>query len=272
MQHRLACFVALVAVLGITEPGFAEPGSDLTVLTWNVLQDDSIPDRAAALLREIGALQPDIVALQEVDGRFLKRMSRDPVLSSYQVSASLVAGEPLGGVVILTRAPVSRMRYVSLASQMKRGVLFADVSLPSMRIVVAAVHLESNLKGVSTRSSQLHRTLELLRGQPDYLIMGDFNFGDGERENEVIPDDVVDVWPRLRQGEAGCTFDVEKNGLARANSLPIERNCRYDRVLVFSPRLEPLSVEMTGTKPYRGTTHPSDHYGLVARFRVAEPQ
>jgi len=55
----------------------------------------------------------------------------------------------------------------------------------------------------------------------DTVIIGDFNFGDGDEGEEFLlrSDQYVDVWPALRPSEAGYTFDPETNCIAAVSGI-----------------------------------------------------
>ncbi len=49
-----------------------------------------------------------------------------------------------------------------------------------------------------------------------------------------------------------------------------EKRVRFDRILVKSPTLRPLDIELLGTQPIspeRPDVFPSDHFGLFASLR-----
>jgi poly(A) polymerase len=76
----------------------------------------------------------------------------------------------------------------------------------------------------------------------DAVIMGDFNFGDTE-ENDLIRDDIRDVWRELRPAEVGYTVDPKKNSIAK---ITCHNKNRYDRVLLRSMVWEPVSIRLLG--------------------------
>ena len=87
-----------------------------------------------------------------------------------------------------------------------------------------------------------------------------------------------DVWLKLRPGQDGYTYNGRDNAMLNNNF----KN-RLDRVLCKLSAWQPESVEMVGTAAIPGASYikttkrkgdvrmpvlPSDHYGLLARFRA----
>jgi poly(A) polymerase len=93
---------------------------------------------------------------------------------------------------------------------------------------------------------------------PDWLLLGDFNFGDEGPGERLAQADLVDVWRALRPGEPGYTFDPARNPWAALTSTSgLSR--RLDRVLLRSPRSSwvPREIALVGEE-----VPASDHYGL----------
>jgi len=91
------------------------------------------------------------------------------------------------------------------------------------------------------------------------LWLGDFNFGDQDPEAAQLAG-LTDAWTQLRRDEAGHTYDLESNPLAREHAFAAEPSRRVDRIL-STQRLVPIAVGLTG----KGQSDPpSDHDGLWA--------
>jgi tyrosyl-DNA phosphodiesterase 2 len=184
-----------------------------------------------------------------------------------------------GGLFLISRFPVVRAEFLRLPSQQGRGVLVADVNVPSpdqpavpRTLRVATVHLESFLEDGAARAEQLKRVFVLLRDAPHALLLGDFNFGDGEQpETRTLEPAFVDAWLALHPKDPGFTWNIEKNPMAKAGSFPNEPSRRLDRVLLRSPRWEPRETRIVGTAPVapeKPELFPTDHFGLVAAFAL----
>eukprot|EP00668_Euglena_longa_P042762 GGOE01056614.1.p2 GENE.GGOE01056614.1~~GGOE01056614.1.p2 ORF type:complete len:112 (+),score=23.39 GGOE01056614.1:425-760(+) len=94
------------------------------------------------------------------------------------------------------------------------------------------------------------------------VLCGDFNFdaernyrGDGPLENAALAltlPGYTDVWPALRGGEKGFTYD------SRANpTISHHQQMRYDRVCCKGGELVPKSIEMVGTNPLNRPSLPA---------------
>ena len=141
------------------------------------------------------------------------------------------------------------------------------VELPTGPITVATTHAESFLEDGPTRAQQLEVIFGRLAGSGDALVLGDFNFGDGEPEEARVPAEYVDLWRALRPDEPGFTWDIERSEMARVGSFPGEPSRRLDRIYLRSQRTRGRSIEIIGDQPVhpgRRELFPSDHFGLAA--------
>ena len=102
-------------------------------------------------------------------------------------------------------------------------------------------------------------------------MLGDFNFGDGEKpETEKIPETFLDVWLETNKGKPGFTWDIEKSIMAKKGSFPEEGSRRIDRILVKSKALKPKEAKIIGTEPLdlKKAIYPSDHFGLTGSLKI----
>ena len=242
------------------------------MLTWNVLApsfaerllgllfETGSTDRAHALLREAKGLDPDIVAFQEVTAGFMTVIAEDSGWAGYHASVS-GRGEPPGGLLVLSQYPFTKIAYRKLPSPSGRLALFATLDLGSEPLVVANVHLESPLENRATRTAQLEFVNERIPRRGLAVVMGDFNFGDQDPEGGRLMG-WTDAWIRRRPAEAGHTYDLDANPLARKHAFTAEPSRRLDRILT-SPQLIPTAAGMAGQVTGRSGP-PSDHYGVWA--------
>lgn len=263
---------ALGLAQGATSQDDAGPNPQpaLRVLTWNVLASspsemllgwlgwDGKAKRSRALLHEAKALNPDLLAFQEVTAGFLGALAADPAWAGYHACAKGPEAPP-GGLLVLSRYPIAKVAYRKLHSALGRYALFTTLDLHGEALVVANVHLESLLEDHAARKAQLAFVAARLPSGGLTLWLGDFNFADQDPEAGQIAN-WTDAWARLRLGEAGHSYDPIANPLARKHALAGESGRRIDRIL-SSRRLVPIAVGLTG----QGTAEPpSDHYGLWA--------
>ncbi len=242
----------------------------LSVATYNIWFDAFHEQaRHLAIMRLLEARRPDVIALQEVTLHSLKLILAQPwIRAEYQPSD--VDGRTLDryGVVLLSRIPASRMTLRPLPSRMGRALLTFDLQLADLDVTVATVHLES-LKESPTRGVQLDAIFTELAAAEHAILMGDFNFcASWAEENARIRPEYLDVWPAVHPDEPGFSEDPTVNVMRRARKNPTKR-VRFDRVLLKSPTLRPLGIELLGTAPIAADlpdVFPSDHFGLYASF------
>ncbi len=160
------------------------PGVDAVVASYNIHKcvgaDGKFrPDRIAAVIAELGA---DLVALQEADRRFGRRvglldravLEREAGLVPLPVS-DLPDGLGWHGNAILVRTGSAiRLGRLSLPGAEPRGAVIADLQLRAGRIRVAAVHLGLLRR---CRARQVAAILEAIaEGEPmPTLLLGDLN-------------------------------------------------------------------------------------------------
>ncbi|MBU8536753.1 endonuclease/exonuclease/phosphatase family protein [Roseomonas tokyonensis] len=177
---------ARMAPLSATAP-LCGPG-ELRVASYNIHKCVGTdrrfdPARTAAVIAELGA---DLVALQEADRRFGRRvglmdaaaLERETGLALLPVS-DLPDGHGWHGNAILVRPGTpARFRRLALPGAEPRGALVAELDLPCGRLRVVAAHLGLLRR---CRARQAAAILEALADQPEgqepipTLLMGDLN-------------------------------------------------------------------------------------------------
>ncbi len=285
MRHPTICALLAMGFFAVcgcgsdqqigTDGGRSEPGTTatpapatLTFATYNVLVDPTRADeRLPSLLKVLGDSNADVIALQEVTPWFAERLLSEEWARGYHTTL----GEPRegapGGLAILSRLPIKKQEYRPLTSRQGRGVLVVRLKAADRSLAVATVHLESPLQAGEARARQLGEILPLFAGADDAVLLGDFNFGDGEEpETGRLPAAFVDLWRALRPDQPGLTWNIEKSAMAHDGSFPGEKSRRLDRILVRSAFWAPKDVRIVGdapVKPGDAGLFPSDHFGLV---------
>ncbi|MDE8650828.1 endonuclease/exonuclease/phosphatase family protein [Novosphingobium album (ex Liu et al. 2023)] len=139
------------------------------------------PDRILAILREIDA---DVVALQEADRRFGRRMSALPLEAirehtAYRPVPLSMKPDSLGwhGNALLVRRDIALVEAapVPLPTLEPRGAIRADLETGGQRVRVVGMHLD--LSGLRRRH-QIRSVLDHLAGcaaRCPTVLMGDFN-------------------------------------------------------------------------------------------------
>ncbi|ADO68259.1 poly(A) polymerase [Stigmatella aurantiaca] len=267
-------------------PGALPPPEELTVATFNVLFDLheaellDTPRRIPAALSLLRSADADIIALQEVTEPFLRALLETPWIREHYF---LSEGPGAATVTPYGQLLLSRFPFASLSqcvfSRDKR-VIAGEIRLKGGTLWVATLHLTSHRAHASSssRAAQLRAIVGWANAlgtqglhSPDVVLAGDFNFSEDAPEGHAFAQHgFTDVWPLLRPGEPGYTFDPERNGLATVMTVSGRRQ-RLDRVLVRSPsgRLTPRAVTLFGETPLPAPEAPaggplftSDHFGV----------
>lgn len=244
----------------------------LTVLTYNVLGDaTNLQERLPALLEVLRFSRAEIIALQEVDDWLLNAIA-DAAWFKAEYHGTRTNGflDAPAGKCILSRFPIKSWTWHDLPGIQGRTVVIARIMLNGRLLTVATAHLESRLEDGPIRAQQLDAIFQLLSNCEDAVFLGDFNFADGwQPETAHIDKRFRDVWISLRPSQPGNTWDIERNPLAKAGSLPNEKSGRIDRILMRSQQWNSRTIELAGTTRIQTSTaarFPSDHFGVLATF------
>lgn len=249
--------------------------TELTVATYNVwFAEFWFRERCRAWLGIVKNCHADAIAVQEITPDSLALiLQQDWVRENYFISD--ITGETVDpyGVVLLSRFPLHNLSLHRLPSTMYRQLIFADIFLNGHPLKLASVHLESQKSSTAIRAEQLSLIFPQLETAPAAILMGDFNFCATWSENDHLDPRYVDLWAKLRPGEAGYTEDTDIN-LMRLEQKGKEKQVRFDRILLHTTKSaiwQPQSIELLGTKPifpHNPHVFPSDHFGLVARLSL----
>jgi poly(A) polymerase Pap1/endonuclease/exonuclease/phosphatase family metal-dependent hydrolase/2'-5' RNA ligase/uncharacterized protein (UPF0248 family) len=285
---------------------------NLRVVTLNVLFDiyDQheiySKNRYKVLLRMLRDLDADIIGLQEVTSEFLNALMHCSWVQEQYYLSDSIAGATIQpyGQLLLSKFPF-RLR-VHAFSRSKRAIV-GEMLVNDRALIVPVVHLTSDHYGsMDKRTHQLNQIYSFLcpsgsntsdsNGRStggdhadaaaidsklqteDHLIMGDFNYGDGEDGVEYAENDAfADVWPMLKPHDPGYTFDPHINTVAKITNLTNRRR-RLDRILVGANGVwQPTAVELIGTQEFKhhvggndyATLYPSDHFGVSCDFTLS---
>jgi tyrosyl-DNA phosphodiesterase 2 len=278
LQHRSGpwslFFVSALGALGAAgeaPPPVAQapPARLLTFVTYNVLAEKApSPQRRAALLKILQESDADLIALQEVDETWLGALREaEWIRRSYAAASS--GDRPLvaNGNLILSKLPIQQASSMALPGKQGRAAVKTVCRVDGRPLAVVTAHLEAPLEAGPIRAAQLDAMFNLLKDEHDAVLLGDFNFGDGEEPDTSHLDKAfVDLWLALRPGEAGFTWNIEASEMARKGSFPKEKSRRIDRILLRSDAWRPKSIRIVGDQPVRPedrTLFPSDHFGLA---------
>ena len=246
----------------------APPLEALSLLTLNTWFSDR--DRAVRLDAQLAMLEAsdaDVIGLQEVTADLLERLQGAPWVQARYTLPPEPAG-PLRshgyGVVLLVKRALApkRFRWHPFDSQMGRGLLVAELG---GGVEVGTVHLESMRIHHAARTAQLEACAGHLQGADTAVLMGDFNFDDGDAHPSPLGP-FVDLWAAGRPHDPGYTCDELANEMARRERAPQRR--RIDRITLLdrtaSWRLGEIRV--IADEAVAPGVWPSDHFGVTARL------
>ena len=259
---------------GAAPAGGAAKPRTLTLVTYNVLADpDTKAKRVPALLKLLDETDADIIVLQEAATWFLHSLRAEPWVSAGKYQFPTGQGGPIAarGLFIMAKHPIARFQAWPMPGRQGRALLVTTINIDGHTTLVATVHLESLLEAGPTRAAQLDLVFEKLRKPEEAILLGDFNFGDGEKpETTHLDPAYADAWSVLRPADPGFTWNIEQSPMAARASFPNESSRRIDRILVKSNFWKPKSVRIIGNHPLdpdnpdQPDLYPSDHFGLVA--------
>jgi len=261
----------------------------ITVMTWNVdcLSETNLKSRMVAIFNEIKSKKPDIVMLQEMI---------DPVLMSlYDVFLKdflVYKPETEFGyfAVMLVRkstfANVSFKTVVYASTNMGRNLIRCHCEYLGMPMTFYTTHLESTKSVHVTRKTQLQQCVDEINANTEAkfkLLAGDLNVRDAELNNIQGMDCLKDAW--IESGSEASkqyTWDMTLNDnledLRFSNA-----KCRFDRMFYISDkhdcisddmsqepndRVEIKSFQLLGTERLGCGSFPSDHFGILAQFKL----
>jgi endonuclease/exonuclease/phosphatase family metal-dependent hydrolase len=245
----------------------------LSIATLNIRNiADRWEERLPLLLADMAAVQPHLLALQEV----VYPVQQDRLLGAagegrYEALRAW-AGRPEYGNSLLVRRPLEATEVERLDLDLARSALRVRVTLPGgARLVFVVTHLHHVPADEALRDRQAAALLDWLEGSPDHealVVAGDFNAEPGSATCERMRAagfvsayaqangaEPAVTWPSGivapgmdTDGDPGCLDYAWLRGRIRAERARLA----WDRPAVGDP-----------------TLYPSDHVGLVAEVVVA---
>ena len=295
----------LLAVLGsllvqAVPSASEEPIHPLRVVTYNVLHDgptsgfkDSgshLDDRLEMTIRELQALEPDIVALQEasqsrrhgdVPARIARRLGFNHIFAPatehifrFWPLDKLIVGI-MGfkeGSAILSRFPIVTSAVYDLPRCRRfiepRILLRAELSTPWGPLHIFSTHTARN------DECQIERVGEIVRegrGAGPSLLMGDFNTPETAKVLATLRNEAafVDVFRLVNPDAAGPTvwqrIESESPTVSRRVDYIFLLSGRESSGTVRSSR---IVLDRPGSLPDGAALWPSDHYGVFAEVDI----
>jgi endonuclease/exonuclease/phosphatase family metal-dependent hydrolase len=263
----------------------------LRVVTLNLWGDQGpVARRMPGVLRELEALQPDVVALQEVrqvPGTLPNQA--ETLAAALDMQWCWALATPWGGgeegLAILSRHPIAAHAHHELPHAVateRRILLGAQIDTPAGRGAFFTTHLNYRLADGQKREDQIVAAEAIVAATESELPRvwcGDFNATPDADEmrwlrglRSIGGRRVVyqDAWAITHPDEPGYTWARENPHTASLAFLTRDR--RIDYVLVDPERRDGRGVveraALCFTTPDETGCHPSDHFGVVAEVRV----
>lgn len=253
-------------------------------------------DRQTALRTGLRALNPDLVAFQEVIRTDDIDQVTDLLGPGYHVAHQRGREADGSGPSIASRWPLAGVREVDLnvtprtaADDFPCGTLLAEIQAPEPfgRLLFANHFPNYQLDHEHERELQAvaaAREIEALAGAgrvKHVVVAGDLDanpdaasmrFWRGLQSLDGMSVCYRDAWEHAFPGTAGHTFTPE-NPLLPGGTWPLERGRRIDHLLVrcdgHSPTLNPVACARVLDAPVDGVWA-SDHFGVMADLQAVE--
>lgn len=274
----LAALLLLTSCQSTGAPGTSGSDATLGVLTLNIYHDRADwPQRLELMVEEITALAPDVILLQEVlqnpelPNQAETLASRLGGYEVFFVSADSVGNPKRYGNAILSRLPVLQTNERRLQPHNDyRMAAHARIEWRGEPVDVYATHLhyggeDPGPEAVETRGTQIRDLLDFVdatRAGDAVVVGGDFNTRPDSPDLQLLAE-------RLRDAYVVHHPDAEDDAPEHTTLNPtFFENLRRIDYLWYDPEgLTPISAEHVLNEPNADGVWPSDHFGVLGRFR-----
>lgn len=229
------------------------PLSALSIVTWNIDGwSRSVEQRLGAILASIQRSPPDLILLQELNGRATRALLDTPwIQSNYYTTEHTPeadnSGVPIVQITLAAKTlTVGDVFSVSLPSRYERNLVCCDIRLQDQAVRIVNVHFDSLAHDPSFRPAQVKLAADLVRAAGRGVIAGDWNPVMQIDHTLVSENRLLDAWEAVRPGQDGFTWNWD--GRSKEPFPPQ----RLDKVAVVG--LKPLEIEVL--EP--GTLDPQD--------------
>ena len=267
--------VLLAVALAALPARAAEPVEQgVSLVTFNLHHDrEDWPQRRKVILRELQALQPDAIALQEVIQKPHVRNQAAWLARRLGYDYQFVSTDPPGrlkryGNALLTRRPVLARGERLLAPLTDyRTVAHLRIDVEGQPVNVYATHLNerSDERGSRIRAEQVADLLTFIAttsGDAPVVIAGDFNALVDASDLSAL---------RQRYGDSYGSVHVN-NELAQISTLNrhyYDAPSRIDHIFFQQDKLLAREARLLFDQPYAEGRWASDHYGVWTRLQFA---
>ena len=263
------------------------------LITFNLLNDRSRwAQRRLLVVDQFAALQPDLIALQEVtptpDNNAQWLADR---LGGYHVSYCPFHGEKRDreGIAILSRWPIHQAHSIELATQ-SRVAHSIEISFPTRTLIVATTHLHWWPGESSERDRQAQQIIGWLKPfvvDHAVIVCGDFNGVPDTRAIRLMRDHFSSAFALVHGHEPEYTCPTPLTVGTIRTARDVWRTIRRKVVAMaannpFKPwrgtldyifvnqhvRVSDCQVVLNQPAPDDARLYPSDHFGLMAEIEV----
>lgn len=280
MRFHAALSTILIAMLCLAiggcavQPSRQEDSGMLTLVTLNLWHDKGDwPKRERLIVAALRELHPDVITLQEVfqhEGLPNQAKTIADALGYHHVFASVDAPDKPQrfGNAILTRHPIIARDWKALQPlDDYRNIVHVRIASDGREINVYDTHLHWTEGGGAIRAKQVADALDYIAatdaGLPSVLA-GDLNASMDAPELQPLLGPFLDAYaamhPDMASGDrAHATLDL--------GQYPPRH---IDQVLLQRGAFVPTQATVILDKPDADGTLASDHYGVMARFRLLQ--
>ena len=246
-------------------------GGPLEVVTLNLYHDkDDWPKRRVQIAEKLKALQPDVIALQEVLQNETLANQAEWLAQQLGYQWYFISTDPVGkplryGNALLTRHPILARRQTFLEpldDSRTAGMLRID--LDGRTVNVYATHLHWTDEGGAIRSQQMAGLLQFMAATSEGIpsvVAGDFNAAADAPELAGLRDQFVDAY-----GSQHAEVDAAASSTL---NLKFFAPKRIDHVFFQRGAFLPMASEIIFNQADAQGTWASDHFGLFVTLQPA---
>lgn len=262
----------------------------LTIATLNILSDLTLwRERAPLIVAGFQAIQPDLIALQEVALPSNNAQWIADHLGGYSVHLYPKTGKRglREALAILSRLPVAEHATLPLVAQ-DRVAQRVTVQLNGARCVFANTHLYWNPLDDTPRLNQARSLLGWLPCDTPTIVCGDFNAEPHSRTIAAMRARFASAHTAVNgvEPEYTCPTPLKRNTgvrrlahtvIARLTGLVFQRtNDSWRGTLDYifvdpAVRVRECEVVLNRPSPHDTRLYPSDHFGLMATLQLESP-